>query len=74
VISAARSKRATHFLEQKVPAELLKPEVLKALNKAVREKGTWQEVFGNDADEYFHAWSVARCIGHVAAAGKAVNP
>jgi len=32
VISAARSKRATHFLEQKVPAELLKPEVLKALN------------------------------------------
>jgi len=38
-----------------------------------RCQGTWQEVFGNDADEYFHAWSVARYIGYVAAAGKAVN-
>ena len=57
-----------------MPAELLKPEVLKALNKPVDAKGTWQEVFGNDADEYFHAWSIAHYIGQVAAAGKAVNP
>ena len=31
-------------------------------------------MFGDDADEYFHAWSVARYIQHVAAAGKAVYP
>jgi hypothetical protein len=37
-------------------------------------KGTWTEVFGKDADEYFHAWSVASYIGYIAAAGKAVNP
>ena len=27
-------------------------------------------MFGKDADEYFHAWSVAKYIGEVAAAGK----
>ncbi|MFA6651846.1 MAG: DUF5597 domain-containing protein, partial [Bacteroidales bacterium] len=36
--------------------------------------GTWEEVFAENADEYFHAWSVARYIEYVAAAGKAVNP
>jgi beta-galactosidase GanA len=56
-----------------VPDELLKPEVLKALNRPADSKGSWQEVFGSDADEYFHAWSVARYVGYVAAAGKAVN-
>ncbi len=65
---------AQKLFEGPVPAELLKPEVLKALNRPVDAKGTWQEVFGNDADEYFHAWSVARYIGHIAAAGKAVYP
>ncbi|MEO5681003.1 MAG: DUF5597 domain-containing protein [Chitinophagaceae bacterium] len=54
--------------------ELLQPAVLKALNKPVVAKGSWQEVFGTDADEYFQAWSVAHCIGQVAAAGKAVYP
>jgi hypothetical protein len=68
------SPAAQKLFEGPVPAELLKPEVLKALNKPADAKGTWQEVFGNDADEYFHAWSVARYIGQVAAAGKAVNP
>ncbi len=33
--------------------------------------GNWSHVFGADADEYFHAWSVAHFIGQVAAAGKA---
>ena len=64
---------AQKLFEGQVPAELLKPEVLKALNKTVGAGGTWQEVFGNDADEYFQAWSVARYIETVAAAGKAVN-
>jgi hypothetical protein len=42
------------------------------LKRPAGVKGTWQEVFGTDADEYFHAWSVAKYIGYVAAAGKAV--
>ena len=33
--------------------------------------GGWKDVFGKDADEYFHAWAVAAFIGEVAAAGKA---
>lgn len=42
---------------------------------ALREKlrkpaGSWRSVFGADADEMFHAWSVAHFIGAVAAAGK----
>ncbi|MFH0756665.1 MAG: DUF5597 domain-containing protein [Bacteroidota bacterium] len=65
---------AQKLFEGPVPRELLKPEVLKELNKPVVSKGTWQEVFGEDADEYFHAWSVAGYIETVAAAGKSVNP
>jgi len=68
------SPEAQKLFEGQVPAELLKPEILKALNKTVIAKGTWTEVFGKDADEYFQAWSVAKYIGYVAAAGKAVNP
>ena len=67
------SADAQKLFEGEVPVELLKPEILKALNKTVGAKGTWAEVFGKDADEYFQAWSVARYIGYVAAAGKAVN-
>jgi len=67
------SPEAQKLFEGQVPAELLKPEILKALNKPVVAKGTWTEVFGNDADEYFQAWSVASYIGNIAAAGKAVN-
>src|SRR6185437_13563240 len=37
-------------------------------------KGTWLQVFGERADEYFQAWSVAHFIGQVAAAGKAEYP
>lgn len=68
------SPDAQKLFEGQVPQELLKPDILKTLNKPVVTKGTWQEVFGDNADEYFHAWSVARYIGYVAAAGKAVYP
>jgi len=68
------STTAQKLFEGPVPAELLKPEVLKALNIPVISGGSWQKVFGNNADEYFHAWSVARFIGQVAAAGKAEYP
>jgi hypothetical protein len=52
-----------------VPGALLKPEVLKELPHQANN-GSWKEVFGNNADEYFHAWHVAHFIGEVAAAGK----
>ncbi len=62
------------IFEAPVPAELLNPKVLTALNVPVVSEGSWQQVFGKNADEYFHAWSIARFIGQVAAAGKAVYP
>ena len=49
-----------------VPAALIKAQGVKA--------GTWSHVFGKDADEFFHAWSVAKFIGEVAAAGKKEYP
>lgn len=52
-----------------VPAELLR-----ALGEENRAGGDWAAVFGRDADEFFQAWSVARFIGQVAAAGKAEYP
>jgi beta-galactosidase GanA len=33
---------------------------------------TWAEAFGRDADEFFHAWSMATYVGELAQAGKAV--
>ena len=36
--------------------------------------GTWSQAFGKDANEYFHAWAVAKFIGEVAAAGKKEYP
>ena len=68
------SAEAQKLFEDEVPSQLLNPEILKELNKSVDSKGTWKEVFGKNADEYFQAWSVAHYIGFVAAAGKAVNP
>ncbi len=46
-------------------------QLLSALHKS---PGTWSQVFGDDAEEFFHAWSVAHYVGQVAAAGKAVYP
>ncbi|HEY5406458.1 MAG TPA: DUF5597 domain-containing protein, partial [Ginsengibacter sp.] len=68
------SPTAQKLFESNVPAELLTPSVLTALNIPAGSKGTWQKVFGDRADEYFHAWSVARFIGQVAAAGKFEYP
>jgi len=68
------SPAAQQRFEQPVPAILLKTGLLKALGHPDAAKGSWQQVFGTDADEYFHAWSVASFIGQVAAAGKAEYP
>ncbi len=45
--------------------------LLKRLNK---QPGSWAQVFGADADEIFHAWSIGRYIDQVAEAGKAEYP
>jgi beta-galactosidase GanA len=64
------SPAAQKAFESPVPAE-----VLAAMNQKPRSPiAGWKEVFGKDADEYFHAWAVARYVGQVAAAGKAVYP
>jgi beta-galactosidase GanA len=63
------SPEAERFFAAPVPAELLK-----AMGANAPAGGNWSEVFGTNADEYFHAWHVARFIGQVAAAGKAEYP
>jgi hypothetical protein len=60
---------------QKVFEAPVPPEVLGAMHvKTAAPAPNWLEAFGPDADEYFHAWAVARYVGQVAAAGKAVYP
>ena len=65
---------AQKLFEANVPDALLGPSVLKSLNVSESAKGSWQKVFGERADEYFQAWSVASFLGEVAAAGKAEYP
>src|SRR5690606_10317397 len=48
-----------------VPDDLIKKLNLKP--------GTWPQVFGKDADEFFHAYYIARFVDQMAAAGKAVK-
>jgi beta-galactosidase GanA len=64
------SPAAQKAFESPVPAA-----VLSAMNKKpATPAAAWKEAFGNDADEYFHAWAVAVFVGEVAAAGKAEYP
>lgn len=65
------SPLAQKLFEGNVPAELLTPGVLNALRIPTGSGGSWQKVFGDRADEYFQAWSIARFVGKVTAAGKA---
>jgi beta-galactosidase GanA len=60
------SPTAQKVFEEQVPAVLVT-----AMQK---QPGTWQQVFGDDADEFFHAWFIASYIEKVAAAGKAIYP
>jgi len=60
------SPTAQKMFEGQVPAELVQ-----AMHK---QPGTWQEVFGKDADESFQVWGIAHYINQIAAAGKAVYP
>lgn len=66
---------AEKVFKQNVPAALLKPEILTELGADPHSTGgSWSQVFGERADEYFHAWHVARYINYVAEAGRKVNP
>jgi beta-galactosidase GanA len=56
---------------QKEFGALVPVDVLRATGE---KPGTWAQVFGDDADETFAAWSVARYINAVAAAGKKELP
>jgi beta-galactosidase GanA len=57
------SPQAQKVFDGAVPADLMK-----ALHKS--GSGNWAQVFGDDADETFAAWSVSRYINAVAEAGK----
>ena len=51
------------------------PEVLSAMQvKSASATPDWQAAFGVEAEVCFHAWSVSKYVGQVAAAGKAVYP
>ena len=54
---------------------LFREDVPRKLARDVGKRtGNWRTVFGDDADEYFHAWHIARYCDEIAAAGKAVYP
>jgi hypothetical protein len=61
------SPAAQAIFDAPVPADLMR-----ALHKT--GAGNWAQVFADDADETFAAWSVARYINAVAAAGKRELP
>lgn len=56
--------------EQPVPAAVLARKKPVAAASSTTN-GSWREVYGDYADEYFHAWAIARYIGDIAAAGRA---
>ena len=64
------SPAATKLFELAVPGD-----VLAAMHaKTASASPNWTEAFGAEAEVCFHAWSVARYVERVAAAGKAVYP
>lgn len=60
------SAQADRLFDGPVPGRLLRGLHLRP--------GTWRQVFGPKAGEFFHAWNIARFVDKVAAAGKAVYP
>jgi beta-galactosidase GanA len=60
--------KAQAAFEQDVPQAVLqrrKPPV------ALAPTGSWRAVYGDYAEEYFHAWAIARYIEEIAKAGRA---
>ena len=60
------SARADRLFDGPVPVRLRRALHLRP--------GTWRELFGAKAGEFFHAWNIARFVEKVAAAGEAVDP
>ena len=63
------SPKAQALFNQPVPQKVLE---MKKSPVALAAKGTWKEVYGDYADEYFHAYSIASYIGEIAKSGRAV--
>ena len=61
--------KAEAAFNQPVPEAVLKR---KKSPVALAASGTWKQVYGDYADEYFHAYSIASYIGEIAKAGRAV--
>jgi len=64
------SPAAQKFFEAPVPTEVLK--AMPPLKTSASPN--WRQAYGPNADEYFNAWAVAKFVGDVASAGKAVYP
>jgi len=62
--------KAQVAFERPVPQAVLAHKKPPATGKP---SGSWREVYGDYADEYFHAWAIARYIEEVAKAGRAVH-
>jgi hypothetical protein len=60
------SVEATRLFDGAVPEKLAA-----ALGK---KPGTWRQVFGAEAEEFFAAWGFSTYVGEVAAAGKKIYP
>lgn len=59
------SPTAQQVFNAPVPSELTEKLNLKA--------GSWSQVFGKDADEFFHAYYIAKYCDEITAAGKAIK-
>lgn len=59
------SPAAQQVFNASVPDDLIKTLKLKP--------GTWPQVFGKDADEFFHAYYIAKYCNEITAAGKAIK-
>lgn len=65
------SKRDFSPMAQKVFEQAVPQVLLDGLN--ITKTGDWSTVFGKDADEFFHAWYIARFCQEVTLAGKAIK-
>jgi hypothetical protein len=61
------SPAAQKLFDAPVPTDVLNAMQVKAASPSPN----WQQAFGSEAEVCFHAWSVAKYVGQVAAAGKA---
>lgn len=64
------AKRDFSPMAQKVFEQAVPKQLTDALGKP---SGTWLQVFGKDADEFFHAWHIGTYVDEIAAAGKKIK-